>query len=57
MTATCGRFLSKAFREDGYGLDVMLPGRGGFDIVTELRSRSVFTPVLMPTAKDELESG
>jgi DNA-binding response OmpR family regulator len=37
-------------------LDVMLPGRDGFDIVTELRSRGVFTPVLMLTAKDEVES-
>lgn len=37
-------------------LDVMLPGRDGFDVVTELRSRGVFTPVLMLTAKDELES-
>ena len=67
------RFLSKALREERYGvdeaesgdraldraldasynciiLDVMLPGRNGFDVVTELRSRGVFTPVLMLTA-------
>jgi two-component system, OmpR family, response regulator len=73
------RFLSKAFREEGYGvheaesgdraldraldgsyscivLDVMLPGRDGFDVVAELRRRGVFTPVLLLTAKDELES-
>lgn len=73
------RFLSKAFREEGYGvveadsgdqaldralqgghsciiLDVMLPGRDGFGVVEELRRRGVFTPVLMLTAKDELES-
>jgi DNA-binding response OmpR family regulator len=37
-------------------LDVMLPGRDGFNVVAELRSRHVFTPVLMLTAKDELES-
>jgi DNA-binding response OmpR family regulator len=37
-------------------LDVMLPGRDGVDVVAELRSRGVFTPVLMLTAKDELES-
>lgn len=72
------RFLSKAFREEGYGvaeaesgdraleraldgaynciiLDVMLPGRDGFSVVQELRQRRVFTPVLMLTAKDELE--
>ena len=73
------RFLSKAFREEGYGvvetdsgdraleraldgryscivLDVMLPGRDGFSVVEELRKRSVSTPVLMLTARDELES-
>ena len=73
------RFLSKAFREEGYGvaeaesgdraleraldgtyhcivLDVMLPGRDGFSVVAELRQRRVHTPVLMLTAKDELES-
>lgn len=73
------RFLSKAFREEGYGvaeaesgdrglaraletayhciiLDVMLPGRDGFSVVAELRQRGVLAPVLMLTAKDELES-
>ncbi|PYO90432.1 MAG: DNA-binding response regulator [Gemmatimonadetes bacterium] len=73
------RFLSKAFREEGYGvtetdsgdraleraleetfsclvLDVMLPGRDGFSVVSELRNRGVSTPVLLLTAKDELES-
>src|SRR5712691_4062145 len=73
------RFLSKAFREEGYGvteaatgdraleqalgggfgcvvLDVMLPGRDGFSVVTELRARGVFTPVLLLTARDELDA-
>jgi len=73
------RFLTKAFREEGYGvtetdsgdraleraldssfscvvLDVMLPGRDGFSVVAELRKRGVSTPVLLLTAKDELES-
>ncbi len=73
------RFLSKALREEGYGvtetdsgdraleralegsfsclvLDVMLPGRDGFSVVSELRKRGVATPVLLLTAKDELES-
>jgi two-component system, OmpR family, response regulator len=73
------RFLSKAFREEGYAiaeaesgdraleraldgtysciiLDVMLPGRDGFGVVEELRHRGVFTPVLMLTARDELEA-
>ena len=73
------KFLSKAFREEGYGvtetesgdraveralgaryscivLDVMLPGRDGFSVVEEVRKRGVSTPVLMLTARDELES-
>ncbi|MDP5182606.1 response regulator transcription factor [Blastococcus sp. BMG 814] len=39
----------------GYGaivLDVMLPGRSGYDVLRELRARQVWTPVLMLTAKD-----
>jgi two-component system OmpR family response regulator len=73
------RFLTKAFREEGYGvteadsgdraldralggghscivLDVMLPGRDGFSVVEDLRKRGDVTPVLMLTARDELES-
>ncbi len=73
------RFLSKAFREEGYGvaevgsgdraleraldgtyscivLDVMLPGRDGFSVVEELRRRRVSTPVLLLTARDELDA-
>lgn len=73
------RFLSKAFREEGYGvtesdsgdrgldralsgeyscivLDVMLPGRDGFSVVEEMRRRGVATPVLLLTARDELEA-
>ncbi|WP_315094928.1 response regulator transcription factor [uncultured Cellulomonas sp.] len=41
--------------EDGYDaivLDVMLPRRNGYDVVTELRARDVWTPVLMLSAKD-----
>ena len=37
-------------------LDVMLPGRDGFEVVKELRERNVTTPVLMLTARDEVES-
>jgi two-component system OmpR family response regulator len=37
-------------------LDVMLPGRDGFSVLEALRGRGIFTPVLMLTAKDELES-
>lgn len=36
-------------------LDVMLPGRTGFEIVRELRSRESTVPVLMLTARDAQE--
>jgi len=33
-------------------LDIMLPGLNGYDVLRQLRAREVWTPVLMPTAKD-----
>lgn len=33
-------------------LDIMLPGRNGYDVCKELRAAQVWTPVLMLTAKD-----
>lgn len=33
-------------------LDIMLPGRNGYDVLRNLRRESVWTPVLMLTAKD-----
>lgn len=33
-------------------LDVMLPGKNGFEVVSELRRKSIATPVLMLTARD-----
>lgn len=73
------RFLSRAFREEGYGvaesesgdeglaralerrftcivLGVMLPGRDGLSVVTELRARRVTTPVLLLSARAEIEA-
>lgn len=35
-------------------LDVMLPGRSGFEIARELRAQKIETPVIMLTAKDEV---
>ena len=37
---------------DAVVLDVMLPRRNGYDVVTALRERGVWTPVLMLSAKD-----
>ena len=36
-------------------LDVMLPGRDGFEIVSSLRARRVQTPILLLTARDAIE--
>jgi two-component system copper resistance phosphate regulon response regulator CusR len=36
-------------------LDVMLPGKNGFEVCRELRERAVKTPVLMLTARDAVD--
>jgi len=36
-------------------LDLMLPGRSGFQVLRDIRARKVGLPVLMLTAKDSLE--
>ncbi len=36
-------------------LDVMLPGKNGFDIAKEARNKGIKTPILMLTAKSELD--
>lgn len=35
-------------------LDVMLPGKGGFDVCRDLRQRGVTTPVIMLTARGQV---
>lgn len=37
---------------DAIVLDIMLPGKNGYEIVRELRAHGVWTPVLMLSAKD-----
>lgn len=37
---------------DAVVLDLMLPGKNGYDVLRELRARQVWVPVLMLTAKD-----
>lgn len=48
--------LAAATREawDVILLDVMLPGRGGFDVCRDLRQRGVQTPVIMLTARGQI---
>ncbi len=40
---------------DAAVLDVMMPGRNGFDVTAEARSKGVMTPILLLTAKAELD--
>ncbi len=45
-------WMASARRYDAIVLDVMLPGLDGFATCRELRSRGVWTPVLLLTARD-----
>jgi two-component system, OmpR family, response regulator len=45
-------WMAAATEYDAIVLDVMLPGRDGFEICRELRGRGVWAPVLMLTARD-----
>ena len=47
--------MARAAPYDAIVLDVMLPGIDGFATCRELRSRGVWTPVLMLTARDAVE--
>ena len=40
---------------DGIILDIMMPGKNGIQVITELRQKGVVTPVLFLTAKAEIE--
>ena len=40
---------------DGVILDIMMPGKDGLEVLTEMRSRHILTPVLMLTAKAEVD--
>jgi two-component system, OmpR family, response regulator len=48
-------WMAAATEYDAIVLDVMLPGRDGFSTCRELRSREIWTPVLMLTARDAVE--
>jgi two-component system copper resistance phosphate regulon response regulator CusR len=50
-----GFYLAQAKTFDMMILDVMLPGRDGFEILTTLRQRGMKTPVLLLTSRDTLE--
>ncbi len=52
---TEGYEYAKTVSYDAVILDVMLPGMNGFDILKRLRSEGINTPILILTAKSELE--
>jgi DNA-binding response OmpR family regulator len=47
--------LDKKEKFDAVVLDIMLPGKDGFDVVSELRAARNFVPVLMLTARSRPE--
>jgi two-component system OmpR family response regulator len=48
-------WMAGAVDYDAIVLDVMLPGRDGFEVCRELRERGVWAPVLMLTARTAVE--
>ena len=50
-----GFYLANAAAYDLVLLDLMLPGRGGIDVLATLRKRGIQTPVFILTAKDAVE--
>jgi two-component system copper resistance phosphate regulon response regulator CusR len=54
-TGEDGFFLAGSGDFDLVVLDLMLPGRGGIEVLSAMRKRGVHTPVLILTAKDAVE--
>src|SRR6476620_8695461 len=46
-----GLWLAKEEPYDAVVLDIMLPGRNGYEVCAELRAAGVWTPITMLTAK------
>src|SRR5437660_3780225 len=53
--AALERLLAKKEKFDAVVLDVMLPGKNGFEVAQELRRAKNFVPVLMLTARGRPE--
>ena len=54
-TGEDGFFLASREHYDLILLDLMLPGRSGFEILETLRQRGIHTPVLVLTARDAVQ--
>lgn len=50
-----GLILARQDIYDAIILDLMMPLMSGYDVLKKLRAEKIFTPVLILTAKDELE--
>lgn len=50
-----GLYLAENFPYDAVLLDIMLPGRDGLTVLSELRTRNIDVPVLMITARGEID--
>jgi two-component system OmpR family response regulator len=48
-------WMAQATEYDAIVLDVLLPGRNGFDVCRELRKAGMWSPILMLTARDSVE--
>jgi two-component system OmpR family response regulator len=48
-------WMAEATQYDAILLDVMLPGIDGFEVARRLRKREVWSPVLMLTAREQLD--
>ena len=55
-TGTEGSLLARTEPYDILMLDVLLPGKNGFQIVAEVREAGVGAPILMLTARDDMAS-
>ncbi|HPZ09446.1 MAG TPA: response regulator transcription factor [Candidatus Eremiobacteraeota bacterium] len=51
-----GAFLAEINEYDLIILDIMLPKKNGFEVIKQLRGKGLITPVIMLTAKDDLNS-
>ncbi len=52
LTGTDGQWMAEQNTYDVILLDIMLPGKDGFDVCLALRSGGIWTPILMLTARD-----
>jgi two-component system, OmpR family, response regulator len=48
-------WMAQAVEYDAIVLDLMLPGRDGFEVCRQLRADGIWSPVLMLTARDAVE--